>query len=415
MKRKFLLLSLGAALLSAALTGCGTKASESVRETMTPLSVRQVVAADNTRGRTVMWQLPSEVPAVLEIRETGSTVVVSFRAVSHLLRGSNGAPDSYIYEAAAQNLTPGKTYEYRTRTGDSVSPWMTLRTDTGASFSALIFPDSQSADYNVWKNTAQKGFEKMPDADFLISMGDLVDNGQDETQWQRWFAAVPSLKNIPVAPLMGNHEAYSLDWKACAPERFLAHFALPQTGDAAFPELFWSFDWGPVHFAVLNTDMPEIGDLYPNLETAQKEWLARDLETSKKPWRVVLMHRDPLQYRIAARPERLEGFSEEGAAFMPVIEKAGADLVLSAHLHTYRNRGHIKNFTRDETGPLYILTGVAGDVRYPNLWTNHALDVTVAPQPETDNFLTMEADAQTLTLRAYRTDGLLLDETILRK
>ena len=415
MKRKFLLLSLGAALLSAALTGCGTKATENVRETMTPLSVRQVVAADNTRGRTVMWQLPSEVPAVLEIRETGSTTVVSFRAVSHLLRGSNGAPDSYIYEAAAQNLTPGKTYEYRTRTGDSVSPWMTLRTDNGASFSALIFPDSQSADYNVWKNTAQKGFEKMPNADFLISMGDLVDNGQDETQWQRWFAAVPSLKNIPVAPLMGNHEAYSLDWKACKPSRFLAHFALPQTGDAAFPELFWSFDWGPVHFAVLNTDMPEIGDLYPNLETAQKEWLARDLETSKKPWRVVLMHRDPLQYRIAARPERQEGFSEEGAAFMPVIEKAGADLVLSAHLHTYRNRGHIKNFTRDETGPLYILTGVAGDVRYPNLWTNHALDVTVAPQPETDNFLTMEADAQTLTLRAYRTDGLLLDETILRK
>ena len=415
MKRKFLLLSLSAALLSAALTGCGTKATESVRETMTPLSVRQIVAADNTRGRTVMWQLPSEVPAVLEIRETGSTVVVSFRAVSHLLRGSNGAPDSYIYEAAAQNLTPGKTYEYRTRTGDSVSPWMTLRTDNGASFSALIFPDSQSADYNVWKNTAQKGFEKMPDADFLISMGDLVDNGQDETQWQRWFAAVPSLKNIPVAPLMGNHEAYSLDWKACKPSRFLAHFALPQNSDAAFPELFWSFDWGPVHFAVLNTDMPEIGDLYPNLETAQKEWLAHDLETSKKPWRVVLMHRDPLQYRIAARPERLEGFSEEGAAFMPVIEKAGADLVLSAHLHTYRNRGHIKNFTRDETGPLYILTGVAGDVRYPNLWTNHALDVTVAPQPETDNFLTMEADAHTLTLRAYRTDGLLLDETILRK
>ncbi len=415
MKRKFLFFSLGAALLSAALTGCGTKATENVRETMTPLSVRQVVAADNAHGRTVMWQLPSEVSAAVEIRETGSTAVVSFPASSRFLPGSNGAPDSYIYEAAVRNLAPGKMYEYRTRTGDSVSKWMTLRTDTGASFSALIFPDSQSADYNVWKNTAQKGFEKMPDADFLISMGDLVDNGQDETQWQRWFAAVPALKNISVAPLMGNHEAYSLDWKACAPDRFLAHFALPQTGDAAFPELFWSFDWGPVHFAVLNTDMPEIGDLYPNLETAQKEWLARDLETSKKPWRVVLMHRDPLQYRIAARPERPEGFSEEGAAFMPVIEKAGADLVLSAHLHTYRNRGHIKNFTRDETGPLYILTGVAGDVRYPNLWTNHALDVTVAPQPETDNFLTMEADAQTLTLRAYRTDGLLLDETVLRK
>ncbi len=415
MKRKLLLLSLGAALFSAALTGCGTKATDAVRETMTPLSVRQVVAADNGSARTIMWQLPQEVPATVEIRKKGEKNISSFPAASRFLEGSKGQSGSYIYEVTLANLAPNTVYEYRTRTGDSVSAWMPLHTAREEHFSALIFPDSQSADYNVWKDTAEKGFKALPDAEFFIMMGDLVDNGDDESQWQRWFAAVPALKNIPVAPLMGNHEAYSLDWKACNPTRFLAHFSLPQNGDAALPEMFWSFDWGPVHFAVLNTDMPEIGDMYPNLETAQKEWLARDLAQTKKTWRVVLMHRDPLQYRIAARPERKEGFSGEGISFMPVIEKAGADLVLSAHLHTYRNRGHIKNFSRDDTGPLYILTGLAGDVRYPNLWTDHALDVTVAPQPETDNFLMMEADAHTLTLRTYRTDGLLLDETVLKK
>lgn len=100
---------------------------------------------------------------------------------------------------------------------------------------------------------------------------------------------------------------------------------------------------------------------------------------------------------------------------MPLFDRLGADAVISAHLHTYRNRGHIYDFRRDEKGPLYILSGVAGDVRYPNLWTDHALDVTVAPQPETDNFMTMEAGEDTLIFRAFLNDGTQIDEVVLRK
>ncbi len=403
-------------LLCAALFGCAAPAEDRVTVSMKPLALRQIVSKDNAHGRTIMWQLSEDVPASVEIRETGSTAIRAFPAASQFLAGNQGVADSYLCEATATGLRAGTSYEYRTRTGSSVSTWMPLRTDDGAKFSALIFPDSQSADYNVWKATAAKGFATLPGADFFIMMGDLVDNGQDERQWQAWFSAVETpIRDIPTAPLMGNHEAYSLDWKTCRPDRFLAHFALPGNGDAALSELFYSFDWGPAHFAVLNTNMPEISEWFPNLLATQQAWLRQDLSATDKPWKIVLMHRDPLQYRIEGRPERQEGFSEEGQAFMPLFDELGVDLVLSAHLHTYRNRGHIRNFERNETGPLYILTGLAGDVRYPNLWTDHALDITVAPQPETDNFLTMEADETTLTLRAYRTDGILLDESVLRK
>ena len=416
MKRNsFLTLALGG-LFCAALFGCATRAETDTTSTMKPIAVRQIVSTDNAHERTVVWQLSDNISSALEIREKGNDAILSFPAASQFLPGTQGEADSYLYEATATGLRPGTSYEYRTRAKNAVSAWMPLRTDDGTKFSALIFPDSQSADYGVWKDTATKGFAALPTADFFIMMGDLVDNGQDEHQWQSWFSAVEApIQEIPVAPLMGNHEAYSLDWKACRPERFLAHFALPGNGDPNHGELFWSFDWGPVHFAVLNTDMPEIAEWYPNLLAAQETWLRQDIAATKKPWKIVLMHRDPLQYRIEGRPERLEGFSEEGLAFMPLFDELGVDAVLSAHLHTYRNRGHIKNFERDETGPLYILTGVAGDVRYPNLWTNHALDITVAPQPETDNFLTMEADETKITLRAYRTDGMLLDETVLEK
>lgn len=401
--------------------GCGGEKAAGLSEggavsvTMKPLQLSQVAAADNQHGRTIMWELEKNVPASVEYRTEGGAVE-RVEAKSQLLKGSQGEPDRYVYEASLTGLKSGTAYEYRTRTGNSVSQWHAMKTEDGGDFTALIFPDSQSLDYSVWKATAQAGRKKAQEAQFFIQMGDLTDNGQDEHQWQSWFAAAePMISDIPVAPVMGNHEAYSLDWKMARPDRYAAHFALPENGVKDMPELFYSFDWGDVHFTVLNTQMTELADFYPNLLEAQKDWLEKDLQNTQKKWKVVLMHKDPLQYRIAKRPERKEGFSPEGEAFMPIFDANGVDAVLSAHLHTYRDRGHIYDFKRSAEGPLYVITGVAGDVRYPNLWTDHALDIYVAPQPETDNFLTMEATEDHLLFRGYLVDGTLLHESEVKK
>lgn len=53
---------------------------------------------------------------------------------------------------------------------------------------------------------------------------------------------------------------------------------------------------------------------------------------------------------------------------MPIFDKYDVDAVLTAHLHTYRRRALIRDFAQNEQGTLYILTGVAGNVRYPSLW-----------------------------------------------
>lgn len=100
---------------------------------------------------------------------------------------------------------------------------------------------------------------------------------------------------------------------------------------------------------------------------------------------------------------------------MPLFDETGVDVVLSAHLHTYRDRGHIRNFQRDPSGPLYIITGVAGNVQYPGLWKQHSLDEYVAPQPETDNYMTMEATENQLTFQSFLPDGTLLERTAVEK
>lgn len=122
-------------------------------------------------------------------------------------------------------------------------------------------------------------------------------------------------------------------------------------------------------------------------------------------------------YRIHGRPERRQGFEDVGLMFMPLFERYGVDAVLTAHLHTYRNRGHLWQLDEspDGRGPLYLLTGLTGNVRYPGLWIDHDLDRVKAPQPETDNFLTLEADADSLRFACYLPDGTKIDEATLTK
>ena len=233
------------------------------------------------------------------------TEFFSVSAKGAALKGNNGITDSYIYTAELKDLKKGTAYEYRTRTGNTVSSWMDFRTDDGGTFKTVIYPDSQSADYTGWSKLAAKAYELNKDAAFFISMGDLVDNGQDEYQWQAWMRSMKGIMDtIPGAVVMGNHEDYSLDWKMAKPDRYLAHFHLPNNGDADYKDHFYSFDWGDVHFTVLDTQLNELKEWYPDLFEREKKWAADDLARTDKKWKVVLMHKDPLQYAFAGRERR---------------------------------------------------------------------------------------------------------------
>ncbi|MBQ7453767.1 MAG: hypothetical protein IJS69_01740, partial [Selenomonadaceae bacterium] len=56
----------------------------------------------------------------------------------------------------------------------------------------------------------------------------------------------------------------------------------------------------------------------------------------------------------------------------------------------------------------------SGNVRYEGLWIDHALDKFVAPQPETDNYLTLEVDEKILSVKCFLPGGELIDETTLK-
>lgn len=427
--KKIIAFSLAAAVIAAVsaytwLPGTKTVARQGVKATKAAAAhylstdavdasnIRQVITADSTTSRTFMWQSDyAEENPVVEYRQAGDDDSLMQLPASSDAFSDDGVT-TYIHTAAVTDLKPGTAYEYRVGAGDKRSSWQSFHTAQGHDFKALIFPDSQSSDYSVWAATAQPAWQRNQDAQFFINMGDLVDNGQDHYQWNAWFDVVGDMiARIPVVPLLGNHETYDKDWKVRMPEAYLHLFALPRIDREKYQNQFYSFDYGDVHFVVLNTQSQELADFEPSLDEDEVAWFKEDMAKTTKKWKIVLMHKDPLQYGFANRPQpREEGFSPEGRLWMPLFDQYGVDAVLSAHLHTYRDRGHIRNFQRDESGPLYLITGVAGNVQYPGLWKQHSLDKYVAPQPETDNYMTLEATDDSLTFRSFLPDGQLLEE-----
>ena len=384
--------------------------------------IRQIVAQDNSISRTIMWQSDSsEADAVIEYRLAGAEHAQTIGATDKVF--TDDGSTTYIHEATLSGLTPNTKYEYRVGySNDRRSDWYSLETAGASVYDVLIYPDSQSGDYSQWEELVKSSALRNPRTALYISMGDLVDNGEQAYQWRTWLNSIKPLSaNVPLATTLGNHEMYTLDWKMREPYAYLNYFGVPPNGNETFNRRYYSYDFGDVHYVVLDTMLYESNHEdnhdthHPDLYDVQVQWLRQDLATNTKKWTVVLMHRDPFQYAFD-RPgaSRDVGFNEEGVLFMPIFDEFNVDLVLSAHLHSYRNRGHMRHFERDSSGPLYILTGIAGDARRPK-WKEHPLDVYVAPDRDKNNYMTMTVTPNKLIVKAFLPDGTQLDESVIEK
>mgnify|MGYP001448860130 CR=1 FL=1 len=165
-----------------------------------------------------MWEAKVKQPYTLEYRLQGSKDIQAVQATDSSFTDKNSIIQ---YTARLSGLVPGSAYEYRISTAQNKGRWHKLSTEKGDGFTALIFPDSQSANYSGWQQLAREAYKRHPQSAFYVNMGDLVDNGQDASQWRAWFNSVSVFSDaVPLAPILGNHEAYSLEWKECLPASY---------------------------------------------------------------------------------------------------------------------------------------------------------------------------------------------------
>ena len=145
-------------------------------------AIRQIVAADNTTKRTIMWQSEvEESDAVLEYRLKGESSIMTLPTANTEFKDDKTL--LYLHIAQLENLIPGRQYEYRIGYGDKRSDWNLLQTDTGKTVKALIFPDSQSNDYSDWENWRIQPENRIRMPHFLLiwailsTMGKIIISG----------------------------------------------------------------------------------------------------------------------------------------------------------------------------------------------------------------------------------------------
>lgn len=370
----------------------------------------QIISSDMRHERTISWQAPIEKKSGIEVRKKGETAITFFSAESKELPSFQNA-SKRIYTVQLENLIPDTEYEYRIGIENGRSDWYSFHTESEKedSFKILIFGDSQSVDYQVWEKTADSAWQNHPDASFFINMGDLVDNGQEDFQWKGWQeGAAELLQSIPVAPIMGNHEDYSLTWQMARPDIYLALFSLPDNGPAGYRGHAYSFDYGAVHFTVLDTQLNELKDWYPDLYQKQTEWLREDLAKTQKKWKVVLMHRPMWRYPFNGP------LDDTGRAFAPILEEYQVDLVFNAHVHSYSRTVPLKNGMTSEEGTVFITTGRSGDRAWAGS-PKKPMDEFFYNPVDMPNYLVFEGSRESLKIFSFKQDGTLIDQAELRK
>lgn len=325
---------------------------------------------------------------------------------------SNWGPFN-VHSATLTGLRPGTSYLYRVGSGDSLSEVYHFSTAPAKAYAYkfLVFGDSQSSNYDIWHTTLTEAYRLNPTAAFFINMGDLVDVGDEYGQWYAWFnAAHGVLENIPCMPLIGNHEAYAPGAKFARPRLFTDQFKLPPNGPEGLLGQVYSFDYGDVHFVMLDTQIGEEGRFIPGMLEKQKAWLAEDLKASQKKWKLVFMHRAPYN-------NKTEGNSTIQQAFVPIFDRFHADVVFTAHDHVYAHTypmyagEAVKNPAQ---GTFYVATGRSGSKTYTTSiereWNNFFYNPLDEP-----NYLTVEVQGGQLTIRAFHQSGGLIDEWSIAK
>jgi len=332
-------------------------------------------------------------------------------------------PPAY-HSVTFTGLEPDTLYAYRVMGADEHwSEWFQTRTapEPGTPFKFLYFGDAQEGVLSHWARVMRAAYAAAPDARFAIHAGDLVNIGSRDFEWAEWFRSVGFIHGmIPALPAVGNHEYFdglsnenglitglSVHWRP--------QFELPR--DPSLPEALeetvYAVRYGDAFFAVLNT----MADEYFGV---QAEWLDRVLAESDAAWKIVAMHHP--MFELLERSYGEPG-PERRAAFLPVIERHGVDIVLQGHDHAY-GRGatyaaRAPTATRGDLGTVFV-TSSSGAKMYrvgADEWSAFAeqgavLEITAENTPF---FQVLSLDGDALTYEARTATGKLYDAFRLEK
>jgi hypothetical protein len=293
---------------------------------------------EGLNARPYLLQVDSD-SATLRLRSTVSREATLSYAGDGGSPATISMPPAEIQTAKLADLIPGTTYHYTIERGGA--SWEgNFRTPAGPDDSVRFDVLGSSGVANDAQHAIAD--EMTADApDFVLHTGDVVfPRGALCHYGLRYFGPYEELiGNAPVAPAVGE-----VDLKAKSGKAFREAFELAADPEEANP-LYRSFDYGPVHVVILDSERYERDDR--EAIGQQRSWLIEDLRGTTLPWTIVVVHRPLYSSTGGAASEEIR--EDLG----PVFAENGVDLVLS---------GHARNYERfqPDGGVTYVVTGGGG-------------------------------------------------------
>ncbi|MDT3425813.1 putative phosphodiesterase [Paenibacillus forsythiae] len=361
---------------------------------------------------------------------------------------STNSPLENVHKVEATGLKADTAYYFRV--GDAaLNVWSeagTFRTaPASGAFTFIDLADTQAKTEDeaiLSSETLAKALATVPNADFVVHNGDIVDNGIKEEQWN-WLLghSQQSLLNTTIVPSAGNHEDENY--------AFIEHFDVkPAAGSATETGAYYFYDYSNAHFVVLNTN--ENSEEYADFSKDQVEWLKSDVKAAKAAgaqWIIVNIHKGPYTTSNHATDSDIIGPNGVRNKIAPLMAELDIDFVLQGHDHIYARTKPIKSdntaaagtkitetvngqsveYTVNQDGTIYLIPATAGPKvyyknqkpalgdKYYSLFEraeeNHAAkygpdpsDATRPKRSQVQNFIGITIDGGKLTAFTYEID-----------
>ncbi len=224
-------------------------------------------------------------------------------------------------------------------------------------------------------------FSQGEHTDVWLWLGDNVyDAGTDQEYQDKVFSGVNGYQDVfpwmPFMPTPGNHDYQSVQsiiGGIPPPEHTGPYYDIvdvPTNGElgglASGYELYYSYDYGNVHFISMNS---EAGCVLPNPNSNDWtgagggflgapaftgspliDWLHADLQANTQPWVVVYFHQPPYTDGSHDAGQFYEVFMQTMREnFAEIFEQYGVDIVLCGHSHVYERSYLIHGLYDDAT------------------------------------------------------------------
>jgi len=343
---------------------------------------------------------PTEVTIKYYTR-SASGAAVAIRSQGDKDWEKNGFSDDVVsHEMKLDNLVGGERYDYCVEVDTaefgqvrSQVAWFTTPKADAESVTFAVDGDSRKHENKHYEIASAIAKRSGAGLDLCLHTGDLTSNGRVFAGWAREFfrPAAELLANIPLYPVLGNHELNS--------EHYFNFFAL------AGNERWYSFDRGGVHFIFLDSYSP----LEP--DSLQYKWLKTDLANCDSAWKVLSLHTPFFSsgphgiLEPDGKPAEKE-MADLQEHILPLMEEHGVTMVFAGHDHIYE---------RSKKGDTYfIISGGGGAPLYKvskNLEQNPYSEILLAEH----HYAIVEATVGTYDLTVYNAAGDAIDELHLSK